>query len=339
MNSSKAKSDNDSSGILLSHSKLLRRANSHKKEVLLQLLTSSHCAQRSPYLSKPFHKGEAAALRRLQNTNLIGIGFGVKETAGAFTGDLAVRVYVTKKLPNNRLSREQRIPELANGVATDVIAVGRLKFQDRPAALGASIRHVNGGAGSMGCVVSREDDDSLFLLSASHVLAPNANATAGDQILEPANGTDPIANLTDFEPLKADGAPNLFDAAIARIIRKTDVSLSIPRIGDLRGSVMEPVLYQSVRKFGAGTFHTLGVVTDIAAEISFTLEGETYLFHKVVQITGCDGDFSEGGDSGALVVDALSNRPSSLIIGGGRRRTFASPLEQVLARFKARIVH
>src|SRR4029079_2610096 len=42
--------------------------------------------------------------------NLVGMGFGAKETAGAITGDVAVRLYVRRKVPQARLSPANRIP-------------------------------------------------------------------------------------------------------------------------------------------------------------------------------------------------------------------------------------
>jgi hypothetical protein len=274
------------------------------------------------------------------DAHLVGIGFGVKETHGKLTGDLAVRVYVTQKLPKTRLSRRYHIPEAVNGVATDVIPVRQLQFHSRPAALGAAISHRHGSSGSLGCIVTRPGDSAWYLLSASHVLAPPGKARVGDQILEPAaaqGGTVPIAHVSDVAPLKTDGVPNLIDAALARVIRKTDVALQLPRIGRLHKNVLEPVLYASVRKYGAGTLHTLGIVTDIAAEVPFVLNGEEYLFHKVLQITGCGSHFSDGGDSGALVVDALSNRPIGTVIGGAGVRTYVTPIERILKHFNAQI--
>ncbi|HBB88816.1 MAG TPA: hypothetical protein DC047_14500 [Blastocatellia bacterium] len=330
------------SDVSLMHSRLQRRASRDKREVLLQLLTARHCAPRPPYLSKAFRRGETTALTRFENLNLAGIGFGPKETRGTFGGGFAVRLYVTRKFPKNKLLRRYWIPELVNGIPTDVIQIGRLSLQSRPVALGTSISHVNGSAGSLGCIVSLPGEDAWFMLSASHVLAPSGVATSGDQIVEPAAAHGPgaaIATLTDFESLQPNGVPNLFDAAIARVIRKTDVRPLLPVIGKVGSTVMDPVLFESVRKYGAGTGHTLGIVTDVAAETAFTFDGEDYLFQDVVQITGCgDGDFSVGGDSGALVVDALSSRPVGLIIGGAGSRTFVSPLRRVLDRFGAQIV-
>jgi hypothetical protein len=277
----------------------------------------------------------------LQQANLVGIGFGVKETEGALTGELAVRIYVERKLPTCELSSRNRIPRLINGITTDVIAVGRPRFHSRPVALGSAISHFQGGAGSVGCIVTRPEDNSWYLLSACHVLAPIDTARTGDAIVEPpatSSGAAPIASLTDFEALKAEDSANRFDAAIARIDRRADILARLPRIGEPRPPIMDPLLYQSVRKFGATTLHTLGVVTDAMVHITFTLDGNPYLFRDVIEVIGCGGPFSEGGDSGALAVDALSLRPVGLIIGGARDRTYLSPIGPILARFNAELL-
>lgn len=322
----------------LSQSRLHRKANLLKKELLCKLLTTRHCPRCAPYLSTALRRGNPAR-GRLETTNVVGVGYGCKETNGSATGDLAVRVYVRKKVPLGDLTSKDRIPASVGGVPTDVLEVGEVRFHARPAGYGASIRHAGGLPGSLGCIVTGADR-TWYLLSASHVLAP-AGAAVGDKILEPGappDGAAPIATLVDFEPLRGDGAANRYDAAVARIDRRADVVLRAPRIGPVPAQVMEPVLFQSVRKFGATTYHTLGVVTDVDAEVVFTMDGEPYLFQQVVQVTGCGGEFSAGGDSGALAVDALSNRPVGLVIGGAGDRTFASPLGPILARFASRVV-
>jgi len=69
----------------------------------------------------------------------------------------------------------------------------------------------------------------------------------------------PLARLADFEPLKRDGSRNLLDAALARLDNTADVGPSVPDIGTLDPIASAPILYQSVRKFGAGSFHTVGI--------------------------------------------------------------------------------
>ena len=128
--------------------------------------------------------------------------------------------------------------------------------------------------GSLGCLVTKRGDDAWYLLSACHVLARAGDARYGDTIVEPARPDDnaaPLAILTDFEPLRADGTANLFDAAIARLNQKTDVKAQLPLIGVPKLSPMDPVLYRSVRKYGAGTGLTIGVITDAHADVTLEL--------------------------------------------------------------------
>ena len=61
--------------------------------------------------------------------------------------------------------------------------------------------------------------------------------------------------------------------------------------------------------------------------------GESYAFTEVVFVTGAGTSFSQPGNSGALVVDAMTRRPVGLIIGGTAAGTFVSPLKSVFRRF------
>lgn len=326
---------------MLSPSRWRQVARHNKREVLQRLLGrdfAAHplalfCGSQAP---------TKAEWQRFRRGNLVGIGFGAKETEGSFTGDLAVRVYVKRKLPPSKLSVADRLPATVNGTATDVIAIGTPRFHTRPVKLGAGISHIDGGPGSLGCIVIKPGDDDRYLLSACHVLALAGLAQIGDTIVEPSRAqaaAAPIATLTDFEALKADGSPNMFDAAIARLIRKEDVSVTIPKIGIPQAPVLEPALYQSVRKFGARTLHTVGVVTDPNFETVVTRAGKSYVFNDILAVTGAGGPFSDGGDSGALVVDAMSNRPVGLVIGGGAEDvTFLGPIGPVLERFEVQLL-
>lgn len=329
--------------IQLSQRKAISTAAPLIEETVLKLLTRRHVTPNAPLLGKAVRQNATAARKRLNSVRMIGVGFGVKETNGHYSGDLAVRVYVTRKVRRSRLSRAVRVPELVAGYPTDVVAVGRFVHHQRPVAYGASISRAGGFPGSIGCLVTREGDKQRHLLSAAHVLAGDASAMRGDVIVEPAGATGndaPLATLTDFEPLLLEGQENLMDAGIATVIRRKDVVPNIPRIGPPISAPMEATLYQSVRKFGAATGHRVGVVTDVLPHVMIDdpLSGDPILYSYVIQVTGCGGPFSSGGDSGALVVDAQTHRPVGLIIGGDGERSFVSPIERVLQRFQATIV-
>ncbi len=315
-------------------------ARRSKREVLLHLIAAR--GKEAAPASRSASSNARLHWQYIREANLVGIGFGAKETAGGFSGDAAVRIYVRRKLPRHKLSPRDQVPAVVNGIVTDVIPVGQPRFHARPVPFGMGISHERGLPGSLGCIVTKPNDPAWYLLSACHVLAPpGIGAQPDDAILEPAAGNQGaarIARLVEFEALKPEDESNAFDAAIAKLDSNADVAARIPGIGPPQPPLMQPVLYQSVRKHGAATLHTLGIVTDPVADVSFTLEGEPYRFDDVVQVTGCPGQFSEGGDSGALVVDAMSSRPIGLIIGGTATRSYVSPLARVLKHFGAHLL-
>jgi hypothetical protein len=63
---------------------------------------------------------------RLPRPNVIGVGVGVKETDGELTGEPAIMVLVTHKVPADDLTTEERVPRTLQKVKTDVIEVGEV---------------------------------------------------------------------------------------------------------------------------------------------------------------------------------------------------------------------
>lgn len=68
----------------------------------------------------------------LWQRGLLGVGFGVKESAGGLTPTIGLRVYVRAKRPWSSLSRAERVPvrlfeNTNNPLLTDVVAVGSLR--------------------------------------------------------------------------------------------------------------------------------------------------------------------------------------------------------------------
>ena len=290
-------------------------------------------------------------------SNIVGVGYGTKTASGATVeGRIAVRVYVRAKMPQALVPAGERVPPDINGTPTDIVTVGdvRAYAHDWPTPCGVSVGHKNTTAGTLGCLVRKDGDHALYVLSNNHVLADTNAGAVGDEVLQPGpldGGTvagapnDVIARLTDYEPLllRAPGsptslAPNLYDAAIAELREGADVTPDILKIGRVAAPVMAAALYQSLRKYGRTTLHTVGVVTDISAAIRVGYGTQVADFDDQIAVLGSGGPFSGGGDSGSLVVDAVSLRPVGLLFAGGAATTFASPLDIVLARFGVQIV-
>jgi hypothetical protein len=285
--------------------------------------------------------GWAAAVP--DGSNVVGVGYGAKVTVGAGLDELAVRVYVRTKLPLSELADADRVPGDVDGVPTDVIQVGDIMAFARPGPCGMSVGHVAITAGTAGCLVTIDSARGTFILSNNHVLADSNAANVGDHILEPGpldggQPNNPIAELSDFEKIAFGGPPNAIDAAIARLIDPTDMTPDIAKIGRVVDPPVAAALYQSVRKHGRTTRHTVGVVMDLSADIRVRYGTQVAEFEDQIAIVGAGGPFSDGGDSGSLIVDAVTKQPVALLFAGGGATTFGCPISPVLARFGATIV-
>ena len=61
----------------------------------------------------------AGRLRAYPNVNGVGVGF--KEVGGVRTDQVAIRVYVDRKLPRAQLADDEILPEEVEGIPVDVI--------------------------------------------------------------------------------------------------------------------------------------------------------------------------------------------------------------------------
>jgi hypothetical protein len=239
--------------------------------------------------------------------------------------ELAVIVYVRRKLPKNELDANEIVPEMIDKYPSDVVAVGDIRPYARPVPCGVSCGHYRVTAGTLGCLVSKGgDSQKRYILSNNHVLANSNDAEIGDAIMEPgpmdAKFSLAIANLTDFEPLNIgpSSAANYFDAAIAEVIDVEEITPDIKMIGNVDPNTMPATLYQSVRKHGRTTGHTIGVVMDVSADITVYYGTQAAQFEDQMTIRGAGGAFfSQGGDSGSLVVDGVTRKPVGLLFAGG----------------------
>ena len=314
-------------------------ARQHKEELLTRMFPARQAKAFRGTRGAPAADAPPASLLSTipPEANIRGVGFGAKVTSGAGIDTTAVRVYVRAKQPKRLLSKSEIVPAEINGIPTDVIAVGEIFAA--AVACGVSVGHVKVTAGTLGCLVKRAGASSKrFILSNNHILA-NANiAKKNDAILQPGKidgGVLPaIAKLTDFEPLRFDGTPNTIDAAIAELLDAASVTPDLMVIGPIVAPVSGASVYQSVRKHGRTTLHTVGVIMDIAADVNVGYEGgRVAAFHDQLAVTGLNGGFAGRGDSGSLVVDAVSRRAVGLVVAVSQGLTYCNPIDAVLARF------
>lgn len=215
----------------------------------------------------------------------------------------------------------------------------------RPAPIGFSVGHPDITAGTLGARVTNGTD--VFILSNNHVLANINKASLGDPTLQPgaydggSNPEDVIGTLFDYEPIDFDGGTNVMDAAIS-VVDGNDVSGSTPSdegYGAPGTTVTEAALAMPVQKYGRTTGHTRGEVAEINVTVTVCYESRGPFMCKTAatftdQISITPGDFSDGGDSGSLIVtDDVDNNPVGLLFAGSSTRTIASPIKPVLDRF------
>lgn len=158
----------------------------------------------------------------MRRKNVVACGVGLKVQGSRRTNEPCVVVSVTQKEPAERLSSDDLIPRAVDSVVTDVIETGNIVAHGldrtsllRPVRPGMSIGHVNGTAGTIGCVVRRGEQH--FILSANHVLALLNQAHKGDAILQPGpadGGTHAdslFGQLVDYVPMRFISGPTVDD--------------------------------------------------------------------------------------------------------------------------------
>jgi len=65
----------------------------------------------------------------MRKANVVGVGVGVRQRHSALTQELAIVVFVRRKVPQDQLAPDDVIPATIEGVPVDVQEVGELKAQ------------------------------------------------------------------------------------------------------------------------------------------------------------------------------------------------------------------
>nr|HID13375.1 hypothetical protein [Anaerolineae bacterium] len=63
----------------------------------------------------------------MRKANVVGVGIGLRQQGGKPTGELAIVVSVTHKIPLSQLAPGDVIPRELEGIPVDVQAVGKLR--------------------------------------------------------------------------------------------------------------------------------------------------------------------------------------------------------------------
>ena len=177
---------------------------------------------------------EVAVDEILPRNNVIGVASGIKWKNGQPTGEPALLILVSQKLPKDAITKKDLIPSKCQDMQTDVLAIGNvfaspdpdpppppvidgadaqvLTGRVRPAKGGYSVGHKNITAGTIGtCVYKMLPGGSInpathgvgippkfYILSNNHVLANSNLGAIGDAILQPGpidGGADPADRI------------------------------------------------------------------------------------------------------------------------------------------------
>lgn len=291
----------------------------------------------------PIPSAAIRGITGLSPENITGWGIGKKAIDGT-TLD-TVRIYV-RELP------DPTIPGHFGELPTDVIEMGQItayqnpQDRHRPVPCGVSVGHPNITAGTLGCLV--EKNGNHYILSNNHVLADSNAAVVGDPVIQPgphdrgSSPEDDIATLKPYREIDFSGASNSIDAAIA-LVGDCNQAIVIPEIIEIgmpRSAPIPASLDQIVRKCGRTTGQTTGIVTDISADIRVGFGNQDAWFEDQIVIKSVEHEhFSQGGDSGSLIVDEDTLRPVALLFAGSDLGdTFANPIDLVLQHYGVTVI-
>ncbi|MFD7630973.1 hypothetical protein ACFV7Q_33960 [Streptomyces sp. NPDC059851] len=285
---------------------------------------------------------QATADRLRSYPNVTGIGVGLKETGGRPTGQIAVIVYVRRKIPDTQLRTEDRLPAEIEGIPVDVIEAEfmSLDAQDHhkrhdPLVGGISIGHRPPGeseprnAGTLGGAFFDNANGEDMILSNWHVLCRRTTCQADDLATQPGDEDKQTVTSGDVVArLHRTAFTDRVDAAVARL---TGARFLLPELLGLApiSGLGFPVIGSTVRKSGRSTGVTSGLVTAIDADVTVEITDVGH-FSFLDQIAVGGLGIGDRGDSGSLVVDE-SNRIIGLVFAGADSHIICNQIAFVLA--------
>lgn len=293
----------------------------------------------------------------LAKANVIGVGVGPKITNGEETGDVALKVYVSKK-GTSIPSTSDRVPKQAKGssgaVKTDVVQLAPLRARGFTNRLRPGLGGCSGAVdvpgltftGTLGLAMRGYGayEGRFFVLSNNHVLADENRSRIGDPVVQPGSldggkiPDDVIGHLFDYVPLQfpspTDPRPvNHVDAALAEV-NFGSFSREVFWVGYPKGWRDRRHVYAEligngavpVQKTGRTTSYTQGEITDVSFEGWIGYSTGPAWFEDQLLIE--PGTFSDAGDSGSCILD-LDEHIVGLLFAGGATHTIANPIDDV----------
>jgi hypothetical protein len=249
-------------------------------------------------------------------------------------------------------------PDDVDGVETEPHAY---VCENGRVACGGSCSTATGYAGTIGALVRKAKDDSIYLLSCNHVIAACNQIDPGMPIMAPApDDARPdkvlplsIARLHEAILLQT-GSLGLAgsgeeDLALGRIINPDLVSSwqGDPENGfDTPTEIVDAKPGMKVKKFGRTTGLTFGVVDALVAEPypvhcqSKKFKGEVW-FRNIVYVDGQGEAFALPGDSGSLVVTEDGTKAVGLLFSSNGNGEFGQliPMRHVAGKLGVSLIN
>ena len=238
--------------------------------------------------------------------------------------------------------------------------------QPRPIQLGTSGGNINDRSSSYCCsgtlgALVEDGAGTQYILSNNHVVGIFNQAVVGDPVNQPGMidqgcaQTGIVAHFSDLVTIQTSKGRrikyNAVDAAIAEVVPgQIATDGSILAIGPLSGKTVAPAVGQVVQKSGRTTGHTTGTVLNIdyTTSVGYSMEcggasNQVAYFNNQILIG--DGNFSDSGDSGSLIVESGAADPDTglpravgLLFAGSSTATVANPIGAVLSAFGVTLV-
>jgi len=228
--------------------------------------------------------------------------------------------------------------------------------------------------GTLGALL-QDTSGNQYVLSNNHVLARSDQSIPGETVIQPGlidngctpyglgPGATPVATLTGYPSLSS--PTTNVDAAIARVTlgavdskgsilelgaKQPDGTLAAapPGVSSTGGKGESASLGMTVAKSGRTTGLTCAAVSAVAVDVivdyftdcAETTRSMTKTFSNQIAIAGTN--FSDAGDSGALVVDTANAEPVGLFFAGGTdangvEHAIANPVADVLATLDSQV--
>lgn len=312
-------------------------------------------ASTPPWGSRAVAAGPVASKDERQRAIAIGIA---PRSRGAQGYQIAVRVQRRSLLDHSLVERIRK--QARNEV--DVRYVGRIQKHSglrgrlRPLHVGTSVAHHLVTAGTLGAFV-KDSRGRALILSNNHVLANEDRCARHDAILQPGpldGGLKPadIVGFLERWVRLSPHSPNRVDAAVARLAKEIEVTgnsyaISARRRLQVSGSVVVPDDGIDVVKLGRSTEYRRGRVSAIDVDyvvVAYDIGNLTFMGQIEIESSHRDKAFSDGGDSGSLIMTP-DGEPLGLLFAGadtggrfGTGLTYANPISDVLSALKVNLL-